>query len=119
MPTASGKNVGEALARVANKYKKRSMTNSLKNMLNKARRSGDLVSSNGNDSSVSTNMGSPKNEVSGNSNANSNAKSQCMITPGGQKMRKEKGKWVKCTAGGKRKTRKSKKSRRHQTRRRR
>jgi hypothetical protein len=44
--------------------------------------------------------------------------SGCIITPGGQKMKKANGKWVPCIFGGKRKTRKGKKSRRATRRRR-
>lgn len=55
--------------------------------------------------------------ISNNSNTNSNttntsnksfitrkSNSSCIITPGGQKMKKMNGKWVKCALGGKRKT---------------
>ena len=42
MPTASGAPLGNALAAVANKHRKVSMQNSLKAMLNNARRRGNL-----------------------------------------------------------------------------
>ncbi len=107
MPTASGKGVGNALVRVVNKHAKKSMRNSLRNMLNKARKNGSLTSSfvNNNVSTIST-------PVSNEMSENNGSISPCTITPGGQRMRKEKGKWVKCTGGGARKTRRGKKSRR-------
>ncbi len=108
MPTASGKGVGNALVRVVNKHAKKSMRNSLRNMLNKARKNGSLTSS-----SVNNNVSTVSTPVSNVMSENNNSNSRCTITPGGLKMKKEKGKWVKCiTAGGSRKTRRGKKSRR-------
>ncbi len=104
MPNAQGRNLGERLAAIANKHKKMSLQNSLKSMLNSARERGELRMS------ANVPVYQPHN--------NSTTKKNCGPKPAqfiGTKKNPAYNNYLKCSsvaAGGKRKTRRGKKSRR-------
>ena len=107
--TNSNTSLGERLATIANKHKKVSMKNSLRAMLNKARNSGSIKSN-----TVVEHQEVPRflmgegicNKTSAPSRVIKNNRGVFVKNP-------EYTKWTqKCQAGGKRKTKKSKKSRR-------
>ena len=107
--TNSNKSLGERLATIANKYKKVPMKNSLRAMLNKARESGTLRNS-----STPNYQNIPRFLMGEGVCDKAAAPSRVIKNNRGMFVKNpEYAKWTqKCQAGGKRKTKKSKKSRR-------